>query len=236
VGKVVSACVGRPYTFNTRDITPFPFNRVSGVDSGEGEISFDDEIQQLKWIPTQVGTWKLTITNSINAFNLIDLEVTVSKCNEAPSINFIQNQEVNQGEVLSIQLSGNDPDGGELTYSCTSCPEGASVTPDGVFTFNTKDIEPASYSVVAQVSDNQQDASTSFVVNVIPKKSADSTIWIIAGIIAGILILLLAAELIFETVIISGLLASIGVTMLGGLLIVFGVIAAIAVILTFIIP
>lgn len=89
----------------------------------------------------EVGGRPLTILSSdINADQLPDIvtgdeDGTVSVVinhtgvNNAPVLNPIGNQTVNEGQTLQFTLSATDPDGNNLTYSAANLPPGASFDP-----------------------------------------------------------------------------------------------------------
>jgi len=53
--------------------------------------------------------------------------------NQAPALDPVGPQMVNEGDTLSIQLAANDPDGDAITYGATPLPQGASLTSGGLF-------------------------------------------------------------------------------------------------------
>jgi hypothetical protein len=80
--------------------------------------------------------------------------LTVST-NQAPVIDPIGDQSVDEGGTLSFAVSAHGPEPSEtLTYSLDAAPAGASIDPStGVFTYSPDD-GPASYDVTVRVTDN----------------------------------------------------------------------------------
>ena len=101
----------------------------------------------------------------------------------------------------------------------------------GVFSFETEGIEPAKYSLTVEVSDGQLESRTSFFVIINHVTSTQNKVLIYAAIASGVVILLglIAAALNLTKVL--GAFVAIGGTTIGGVIIVVGVIAAIAALL-----
>jgi len=54
-----------------------------------------------------------------------DITITVNNVNRPPVLNAIGNKSIDEGQTLSLTLSGSDPDGDNLTYSASNLPQGA---------------------------------------------------------------------------------------------------------------
>jgi hypothetical protein len=52
-----------------------------------------------------------------------------------PTLDPVGPQSVSEGDTLSLQLTASDPDGDDLTFDATPLPVGASITPDGLFSY-----------------------------------------------------------------------------------------------------
>ncbi len=102
------------------------------------------------------------------------IQLTVNPANDAPTLNAVANQSLNEGELLSLSLSGHDPEGQALAYSLLSGPLGAGVNAaTGLFTWTATDGE-ATYDVTVAVGDGAASASRSFQIvvhNVAPTLS-----------------------------------------------------------------
>ncbi len=86
--------------------------------------------------------------------NVATVSITVTSVNDPPVLNSIGSRAVNEGDTLTITVSGSDPDGGTLTYSATGMPSGATFNA----TTQTFDWTPAYtqsgiYNVTFTVSD-----------------------------------------------------------------------------------
>lgn len=103
------------------------------------------------------------------------IQITVNPANDAPTLDAVVDQEVNEGDLVSIALVGHDPEGLALTYSLVSGPAGASVdAASGLFTWSAVDGD-ASYDVTVAVSDGVASVSRGFQIlvrNVAPSLSA----------------------------------------------------------------
>jgi hypothetical protein len=92
------------------------------------------------------GIMSSTINSSINSFSSTSQQeianrVAAVSCLDPvasggpPELEPVGPQAVVEGEVLSIQLSGSDPDGESLTFGATPLPQGASITAGGAFRY-----------------------------------------------------------------------------------------------------
>lgn len=86
----------------------------------------------VNWTPTyfQSGTHSVTFTVSDGALSDSEtISITVNDINRAPVLAAIGNKTVNENTLLNFILSGTDPDGDTLTYSCgATCPSGMTIS------------------------------------------------------------------------------------------------------------
>ncbi|MDI6787690.1 MAG: fibronectin type III domain-containing protein, partial [Planctomycetota bacterium] len=136
--------------------SPTPSNALTNISltpqiqwaSAAGATSYD------VYIGITTTNWSAVITNTINlyyspttlTFNTLyywrvdantslgttsgDIWLFTTVLNQAPSLTSPGNQIVNEGQLLTLILSGTDPDGQTLTYSAFNLPTGASFNPD----------------------------------------------------------------------------------------------------------
>ncbi len=108
---------------------------ASNLPSG---ASFDPETQVFNW-QTQIGD--AGTYNNVEFWvddngdpPLFDIErITITvwvDVNEHPVLNPIGNHILDEGQLLEFTVTATDPDGGELTFSVISLPEGASFDPE----------------------------------------------------------------------------------------------------------
>ncbi|MBL8335243.1 MAG: tandem-95 repeat protein, partial [Rhodoferax sp.] len=99
------------------------------------------------------------------------IALTITPTNDAPVLAPVADRTVNEGQLVSLNLVGQDPEGQPLTYSLVSGPSGASVqAATGLFSWTADDGE-AAVPVVVQVSDGNSSTTRSFQIavhNVVP--------------------------------------------------------------------
>jgi hypothetical protein len=89
--------------------------------------------------------------------------ITVGNANRSPELLSIGSQSVSEGFVLSLTLSGSDPDGDALTYSISGNPSGSSLSGD-TFNWMPGYDQAGSYSVTFTVSDGRGGEASEMVV------------------------------------------------------------------------
>ena len=142
------------------------------------------------WTPTEAqgpGVYSITInvlddgTPIRGDFEVI--QVFVSEVNEAPSLDPIGDQTVDEETELTFTATANDPDlpANTLTFTLDpGAPPGASISSGGAFSWTpTEDDGPGNYAVTIRVSDGEfEDFETINIevidVNVAPAASDDS--------------------------------------------------------------
>ena len=87
---------------------------------------------------------------------------------EAPSIDPIPNQTVDEGALLALTVTASDPESDPLTfYLASGAPAGASITPEGAFTWVPDEAQGGfTHSITVNVTDGTTPAGTSFQVTV----------------------------------------------------------------------
>lgn len=153
---------GQTYTFSIAD--------------GPAGASIDEATGLIRWIPDESdgpGEFDLTVrvadSNNANLFDTESLRVTVTEVNEAPSLQFVADQQAEADSVLQIQLAGSDLDipVQTLTYSIISGPETATVNADtGAFSWTPDHDDVGEATFVVAVSDGELTTTQSFHVNV----------------------------------------------------------------------
>ncbi|MFZ5470043.1 MAG: putative Ig domain-containing protein, partial [Myxococcota bacterium] len=95
------------------------------------------------WTPgfSAAGSYSVTFTATDNGTPPLSasrtVTLTVTDANRAPTVSFIGNQTVAQGETLSFIVSATDPDGDTLTLSSSTLPTNATFsTSSGAFSFS----------------------------------------------------------------------------------------------------
>lgn len=89
----------------------------------------------LTWTPgaNDAGAYNITVTVS-DGKGMTDIEtftVTVTQSNQAPSLNPIQSQSVNEGASVTLSITATDPENDDLTLTATGLPAGATFTDNG---------------------------------------------------------------------------------------------------------
>ena len=86
-----------------------------------------------------------------------EMTVTVVEVNTEPVLDAIGNQTIDEGSLLSFTAAALDSDvpGNTLTFSLVDAPEGASITPEGAFSWTPLEAQgPDSYTFTVKVCDN----------------------------------------------------------------------------------
>jgi putative Ig domain-containing protein/Big-like domain-containing protein len=86
-------------------------------------------------------------------------EIYYALSNQAPSINYLDDQEVLENELLEFVVSAADPDGDDLTFSSETLPDGATLTPidetSALFSWTPNFDQAGIYEVDFSVTDDQ---------------------------------------------------------------------------------
>ena len=138
--------------------------------------SFDPATRTFTWTPTltQSGTYSITFTVSDGA--LTDSEtitLTVNNANQAPTLNPIGNQSVDEGSSLSFTVSASDPDGDAVVLSAAGLPPGASFdAATGNFAWAPNAGQSGTYFVTFSASDGFLTSSKTITITVNVPESA----------------------------------------------------------------
>jgi len=102
---------------------------VSGLPE---QASFDHAKAELLWIPgyDQSGEYEITgkITDEAGLFTEGKLKITVNHVNRPPKLNAIEDKQINENEILTFKVSGEDPDKEDISniiLKAENMPEGA---------------------------------------------------------------------------------------------------------------
>jgi len=95
--------------------------------------------------------------------------------NQPPAIDSIPDVAVEEGEPVTIPVSGSDPDSDPLTYAVSTLPDGASFdAQNGVFTWTPAPGQAGTYEVTFTVTDDEgASASTTVTITVTPAPVTD---------------------------------------------------------------
>ncbi|MBI1762031.1 MAG: tandem-95 repeat protein, partial [Acidobacteria bacterium] len=86
---------------------------------------------------------------------LVIVTINIAPVNDAPVLNVPGPQTVNEAVKLSFNLSATDVDTGQtLTFSSSNLPNGAALTPDGMFMWTPTNKQAGSYTVNFTATDN----------------------------------------------------------------------------------
>jgi hypothetical protein len=111
--------------------------------------------QTFSWTPNQSGTYQVIFTASDGlAETSQTVNLTVNNVNRAPVLAAISDKSVNEGSLLSFQVSATDADNDTITYSATGLPSGATFTGQ-TFNWTPNYNQAGTYQVTFTASDGQ---------------------------------------------------------------------------------
>ncbi|MBI4550218.1 MAG: VCBS repeat-containing protein, partial [Candidatus Omnitrophica bacterium] len=118
---------------------------------------------------TQAGTYDFTFTVSDGTLSAsATSKITVGNINRRPVLDLIGDKTVNEGQILTVTLSGSDPDGDALTFSALDMPTNAGFnTNTRTFTFSPSFTQAGEYFVKFQVSDGNLIAQETIKITVV---------------------------------------------------------------------
>ncbi len=133
--------------------------------------SFDPTTQMFTWSPTlaQSGNYQVTFsaTDCMNGTASKMATITVNNVNRPPTLDHIGSQRVYEGVTLTLVLTGQDLDGGSVTYSAENLPEGATFAGQ-TFTWSPTSGQVGAYDITFRVTDSgEPPASASEIVHII---------------------------------------------------------------------
>ena len=123
--------------------------------------SIDPSTGVFTWTPTatQAGEHDVTVTvtDGTGLTDSQNVAITVNtQPNVAPVLTAIGPKSVNELIPLKFNATATDADGDTLTFSLVgTVPEGASMTPDGAFSWTPDQSQDGDYSIIVQVSDGR---------------------------------------------------------------------------------
>lgn len=105
------------------------------------------------WAASVAGTYTVSVTASDGSITSAARTVTITVApNTAPTVNAIPNLSVRVGQTASFTATATDPEDDPVTFSATGLPQGASLSPAGVFSW--PDASPAgTYTVSVTAAD-----------------------------------------------------------------------------------
>lgn len=132
-----TAVPGGPYSGVAGQVISFDGSGSTDQDNDPltFEWSFGDGTTATGATPTHsyaaAGTYTVTliVTDPEGANNTAQTQAAITDINHPPSLTPIAEQAVDEGQMLTFQVTGTDPDGDDLTYSANNLPEGALFDP-----------------------------------------------------------------------------------------------------------
>lgn len=94
----------------------------------------------------------------------------VTMVNKAPSLDPIPDQNVKEGEELSLLITASDPEGDSLTFSAKSLPSGAVLSSYGLIKWTPEYTQSGEYIINITVNDGSLDDSRNMKITVINVK------------------------------------------------------------------
>ena len=133
------------------------------IDLGDGTATFS-------WMPNfdEAGNYTINFTVSDGTLeDTVDVNIAVLDVNREPVLDPIENQSINENEVLTLQLSGGDPDDDTLTFGSTGLPQGSTLDPEtAVFAWQPTYDQAGDYDVTFFVSDGEFSAEQQVLIAV----------------------------------------------------------------------
>lgn len=133
--------------------------------------SFNQGTRTFTWTPleSQVGDYNVTFfaSDGTNTVSII-VKITVTSANTPPVFNPVGDQQINEGQLLSFQITATDADSDPLTYSVSNLPQGATFTPaNGVFEWIPMFNQSGVYNVTFSVTDGKSPVNMIVKVTVV---------------------------------------------------------------------
>ena len=132
---------------------------MTGAPAG---ASMDSLTGTFSWTPaeSQTGTYTMTVRvdDGSGASDSENVTVTATEggTNDAPVLDFIGSQEINELGTLEFTATATDNDGDSLTFTMAGDrPRGASMTPGGMFSWTPDQSQDGDYSITVRVSDGR---------------------------------------------------------------------------------
>jgi hypothetical protein len=132
---------------------------------------FTPSTRSLSWIPTtsQAGTYNVTFAVSDGLLSDSQtVALNVANLNQAPVLDAIGSQTVNEGIELILNISANDPENDSLTFSASGLPEGASFdAAQSRFSWTPDFTQAGSFTVTFNVTDDSLSDSETVTITVV---------------------------------------------------------------------
>jgi len=114
------------------------------------------------------GEYDVTVTATDGEYTVIDVFTITVVDNNAPVLDAIADQEVDEGDYLEVTATATDVDGDVLTYSWDlgSIDEKGAVVTDNVLSWQTDSLDSGLYSVTVYVTDGEYIDEESFEIKV----------------------------------------------------------------------
>jgi VCBS repeat-containing protein len=158
---------------NDTDPEGTPLNAVLVTDVNNGSLTLNTDGS---FSYTHNGTETTSDSFTYQAYdgelysNEVVVTLTVAPVNDAPQLDTVADQVVDEGTVLSLTVTALDAESlvDTLIFSLsTDAPDGANITPEGVFTWTPTEVQgPDVYPITIQVTDGELSDSAIFTVTV----------------------------------------------------------------------
>ena len=132
---------------------------MTGAPAG---ASMDSLTGTFSWTPaeSQAGTYTMTVRvedgSGASDSEAVTVTATGGGTNEAPVLDFIGPQEINELGTLEFTATATDNDGDSLTFTMAGDRlRGASMTPGGMFSWTPDQSQDGDYSITVRVSDGR---------------------------------------------------------------------------------
>jgi len=158
------------------------FFRASGMPSGATFRDNHNNTGTFTWTPSmfQAGSYlpAFTADDTFGGLNTKSVRIDVLNVNNAPVLNPIGDRSIERGTQAGINVSGDDPDGDNLSYTQAGLPSYGTFTDNGNGTASIWLAPPAneptgSTSMTVTVSDGSLTASETFSITVFALQSAN---------------------------------------------------------------
>lgn len=155
-----TATVGVPFTKTISAVDPDYNGLAFSLVSAPAWMAIDPGTGQITGTPTSGGTLNVTVRVTDDdpdpLYDEKTFELVISGApNLPPLILPIVAQQVNEGSLLSVQLSAEDPEDHVVTWSLVSGPTGLTVSPTGLVQWTPTEAQgPGSYSVTVRATDD----------------------------------------------------------------------------------
>ena len=149
--------------------------RASGLPTGATFRDLHNNTASFSWTPgfNQAGTYNpvFIVDDSFGGIDSKSVTITVRNVNQAPVLDPIGDRQVERGSMMSIFVSGSDPDGDALTYGTQNMPSYASFQDfgdgSGMLTLQPPaNMTPGTTSMTVNLSDGSLTASETFSITV----------------------------------------------------------------------